>query len=73
MSNQNILIIMIDQLNGTRFPDGAAKWLHASNLMKLAKTSLRFEHYYPWDYQPLKKASECFMRNRMDLSIIGVD
>ena len=28
-SNQNILIIMVDQLNGTLFPDGPAEWLHA--------------------------------------------
>ena len=24
--------------------------------------------YYPWDFQPLKKASERFMRNHMDLN-----
>ena len=26
--------------------------------------------YYPWDYQPLKKASERFMRNHMDLNVL---
>jgi choline-sulfatase len=25
----NILILMVDQLNGTLFPDGPADWLHA--------------------------------------------
>ena len=29
--------------------------------------ALRNGAYYPWDYQPLKKASERFMRNHMDL------
>ena len=30
--------------------------------------SLRSGEYYPWDFQPLKKASERFMRNHMDLN-----
>lgn len=30
--------------------------------------SLRNGEYYPWDFQPLKKASERFMRNHMDLN-----
>ena len=30
--------------------------------------SLRNGQYFPWDYQPLKKASERFMRNHMDLN-----
>ena len=30
--NPNILIVMVDQLNGTLFPDGPADWLHAPNL-----------------------------------------
>jgi choline-sulfatase len=46
MSKQNILIIMVDQLNGTLFPDGPAEWLHAPNLKKLAKKSVRFENCY---------------------------
>ena len=44
MSKQNILIIMVDQLNGTLFPDGPAEWLYAPNLKKLAKKSVRFEN-----------------------------
>ena len=32
MSKPNILILMVDQLNGTFFPDGPADWLHAPNL-----------------------------------------
>ena len=27
MKRQNILVIMVDQLNGTLFPDGPADWL----------------------------------------------
>ena len=30
--------------------------------------ALRNGEYYPWDYQPIKKASERFMRNHMDLN-----
>jgi choline-sulfatase len=26
--------------------------------------------YYPWDYQPLQKASERYMRNHMDLNVL---
>ena len=35
-SRPNILILMVDQLNGTLFPDGPADWLHAPNLKALA-------------------------------------
>ena len=46
MSQQNILILMVDQLNGTLFPDGPADWLHAPNLKKLAARSVRFTNCY---------------------------
>ena len=46
MTNPNILIIMVDQLNGTLFPDGPAEWLHAPNLKKLAAKSVRFQNAY---------------------------
>ena len=46
MSKPNILILMVDQLNGTLFPDGPAEWLHAPNLKKLAAKSARFSHCY---------------------------
>ncbi|MEM9787010.1 MAG: choline-sulfatase [Pseudomonadota bacterium] len=46
MSKPNILIIMVDQLNGTLFPDGPADWLHAPNLKKLAGRSTRFANTY---------------------------
>jgi choline-sulfatase len=42
----NILIIMVDQLNGTLFPDGPADWLHAPNLKALAARSARFRNNY---------------------------
>ena len=32
--------------------------------------ALRNGHYYPWDYQPLQKASDRFMRNHMDLNVV---
>ncbi|MCA1776732.1 MAG: choline-sulfatase [Loktanella sp.] len=44
--SKNILIIMVDQLNGTLFPDGPADWLHAPNLKRLAARSTRFRNAY---------------------------
>ena len=32
--------------------------------------ALRNGAYYPWDHQPLQKASERYMRNHMDLNIL---
>ena len=46
MTQPNILILMVDQLNGTLFPDGPAEWLHAPNLKKLAERSTRFANAY---------------------------
>jgi choline-sulfatase len=47
MTNQpNILIVMVDQLTGTLFPDGPASFLHCPNLRKLADHSVRFANAY---------------------------
>ena len=46
MTSPNILIFMVDQLNGTLFPDGPAEWLRAPNLKKLAARSTRFKNAY---------------------------
>ncbi|BCH53588.1 choline-sulfatase [Agrobacterium vitis] len=46
MTRANILIIMVDQLNGTLFPDGPADWLHAPHLKALAARSARFQNNY---------------------------
>ncbi|MGA9254387.1 MAG: choline-sulfatase [Roseobacter sp.] len=46
MTHPNILILMVDQLNGTLFPDGPAEWLHAPNLKRLAARSTRFQNAY---------------------------
>lgn len=46
MSKPNILILMVDQLNGTLFPDGPADWLHAPHLKALAARSARFANAY---------------------------
>ncbi|EEW26103.1 choline-sulfatase [Rhodobacter ferrooxidans] len=42
----NILVVMVDQLTGTLFPDGPADWLHAPNLRALADRSVRFANAY---------------------------
>jgi choline-sulfatase len=36
----------------------------------LIHQALRHGTYFPWDYQPLQKASERYMRNHMDLNIV---
>lgn len=46
MTRRNILILMVDQLNGTFFPDGPADFLHAPHLKALAKRSVRFANSY---------------------------
>ncbi|KJZ19726.1 choline-sulfatase [Loktanella sp. S4079] len=46
MSKPNILILMVDQLNGILFQDGPADWLHAPNLKALAARSTRFKNSY---------------------------
>ena len=46
MTRPNILILMVDQLNGTLFPDGPADWLHAPTLKALAARSTRFANAY---------------------------
>ena len=46
MSRPNILILMVDQLNGTLWPDGPAPWLHVPNLRALAERSVRFVNTY---------------------------
>ena len=42
----NILVVMVDQLTGTLFPDGPAPFLHAPNLRRLADHALRFQNCY---------------------------
>ena len=32
--------------------------------------ALRNGSYFPWDYQPLRDASERYMRNHMDLNVL---
>jgi len=46
MARPNILILMVDQYNGTFFPDGPAEFLHAPHLKALAKRSVRFANTY---------------------------
>jgi len=46
MTRPNILILMVDQLTGTLFPDGPAEFLHAPNLRRLARHSVRFANSY---------------------------
>jgi len=37
---------------------------------KVVYEALRKGGYYPWDFQPLKQASERYMRNHLDLNIL---
>jgi len=46
MTRPNILILMVDQLTGTLFPDGPAGFLKVPNLRRLAARSVRFQNSY---------------------------
>ncbi|KAB0680644.1 choline-sulfatase [Aureimonas leprariae] len=46
MSRPNILVVVVDQLNGTLFPDGPAPFLHAPNLRGIAARAARFRNCY---------------------------
>ena len=46
MTRPNVLIVMVDQLNGTLFPDGPANWLRTPALKDLAARSARFVNAY---------------------------
>lgn len=46
MSRPNFLILMVDQLNGTFFPDGPAAFLKTPHLKALAARSTRFANCY---------------------------
>jgi len=46
MTQPNILVVMVDQLAGTFFPDGPADFLHTPNLKRLAARSARFARSY---------------------------
>ena len=46
MPRPNILVVMVDQLTGTLFPDGPADWLHAPHLKALAARATRFANCY---------------------------
>jgi choline-sulfatase len=37
---------------------------------RITYEALRNGSYYPWDFQPLQKASERYMRNHMDLNVV---
>jgi choline-sulfatase len=39
----------------------------------LIHAALRHGRHYPWDFQPLQKASERYMRNHMDLNVVEVN
>ena len=45
-SQPNLLILIVDQLTGTLFPEGPAAFLHAPNLRALAERSVRFCNAY---------------------------
>ncbi len=46
MRRPNILFILVDQLNGTLFPDGPAPFLKTPVLRALAARSTRFVNTY---------------------------
>ncbi|WP_040485046.1 choline-sulfatase [Lutibaculum baratangense] len=66
----NILILMVDQANGTFFPDGPAGFLHMPHLKALAERSTRFGNSYT--ASPLcAPGRACFMSGQL-ISRTGV-
>ena len=59
---------MIDQKWDMKSFDQAVRQSQARRL--LVYQALRNGSYFPWDYQPLQKASERYMRNHMDLNVL---
>ena len=43
---------------------------HSQSQRLIVYEALRNGSYFPWDYQPLQRASERYMRNHMDLNIL---
>ena len=37
---------------------------------RIVYEALRNGSYFPWDFQPLQRASERYMRNHMDLNVL---
>jgi choline-sulfatase len=37
---------------------------------RIVYEALRNGSYFPWDFQPLQKASERYMRNHLDLNVL---
>ena len=50
----------LDRFDGDVRKSQARRWV--------VYEALRNGAYFPWDYQPLQKASDRFMRNHMDLN-----
>ena len=59
---------IIDQRWDMKSFDQAVRQSQARRL--LVYQALRNGSYFPWDYQPLQKASERYMRNHMDLNVL---
>ena len=43
---------------------------HSQASRLIVYDALRNGDYFPWDYQPLQKASERYMRNHMNLNTL---
>jgi choline-sulfatase len=59
--------LMSDRWNLSAFK---ADVLASQARRRLVYEALRKGSYYPWDFQPLQKASERYMRNHMDLNVL---
>ena len=48
---------------------GGLRYLQNGDV-RLVYEALRQGTYYPWDCQPVQRASERYMRNHMDLNVL---
>jgi choline-sulfatase len=56
--------------DGWNLPAFTADVLASQARRRIVYEALRNGSYYPWDFQPLRAASERYMRNHMDLNVL---
>ena len=66
----NLLASYLQMRRGTIAVKGDDGKLSVIAAAGLTPEALRNGAYFPWDFQPLQKASERYMRNHMDLNVL---
>ena len=67
-----LLVVFLVFVGPQRLPDVTRQliqWVRQARRWVVYQ-ALRNGAYFPWDFQPLQKASERYMRNHMDLNVL---